>query len=561
MAYIALESRTSSSITVYIKGLDPNYTESNLRMAWYYIKESSEDEYPREASYWHSIPAGCSSTDISGLGAYTFRYLNPSTKYDIKIEITNIADYGDVILERSIWTKDPIPDITHFSVSRSSYEDTGVFLATCTFEVDDVSKGSTTYEIYARQSGTDTWYLKSGDDILYREIDETFGGGTVGIAKGYINIKCYNEDDDISKRYDFKLVVTINDEQDTRIIRDVALIRNVILELVGYSEQQASGYDIGYKIVVDESISKYAKFMVSLYDTQYNLIGSHGPYHLESVFGGSNEQSDMCAFGVNNEGIYIIEAWITQYNSEEDYNNDNIYIEDFMSCEVEVKSEPPVIEYFEAEGTDGRGIYMSSWVTNIMSGYSTYKIYISTDSVNWDKEISGTFDETGGFVHEIVVDSGGLYYIKLVATTSSVSSEVITECFASEAEKPNQFAWSRIYVNSEDEDGDKITLCSKAYIPSSNGGIQPITANNWNAIRKRVNDMRLYLGISKYEFGDNVSPGGDFTPSMYNDVRTAIQEMGSGAGSLIPEVTKTTEINARLFEVLRDELNAAIRNL
>lgn len=82
-----------------------------------------------------------------------------------------------------------------------------------------------------------------------------------------------------------------------------------------------------------------------------------------------------------------------------------------------------------------------------------------------------------------------------------------------------------------------------------------ITAAEWNAFTSRINDFRVYTGLSKYSFTEAVSGETLFSADIVNEARTAIAAI-SGHGTL-PAVAVQGEPGAAAFlNDLKDALNA-----
>lgn len=78
-AYLALSSTNVTAISVYIRGLDTNYSKSDRTIYWYYGTSNS--------NYTQSGTSTLSS-GVSSSGVYTFNNLSRNTTYYIKAKIT-----------------------------------------------------------------------------------------------------------------------------------------------------------------------------------------------------------------------------------------------------------------------------------------------------------------------------------------------------------------------------------------------------------------------------------------------------------------------------------------
>lgn len=131
----------------------------------------------------------------------------------------------------------------------------------------------------------------------------------------------------------------------------------------------------------------------------------------------------------------------------------------------------------------------------------------------------------------------------IVTDTTGTAGNVVFEEYGEETtdeeERPSTFSWT--YAKTQDEAFN-------------------LTATEWNSFTSKINEMRGYLGLSAYSFTTAVK-GADFTASMYNEARIAIQGMGGGAGGYIPTVSKGDSITAYVMNQIVAELNSAINNL
>lgn len=86
------------------------------------------------------------------------------------------------------------------------------------------------------------------------------------------------------------------------------------------------------------------------------------------------------------------------------------------------------------------------------------------------------------------------------------------------------------------------------------GGAFNLTAMEWNSFTTRVNEFRVYKGLTNYSF-TKAYTGDTFTASMYTQARTAIQAI-DGYGAYIPTATKGQVIEAHHLNQIVAELNA-----
>lgn len=214
---------------------------------------------------------------------------------------------------------------------------------------------------------------------------------------------------------------------------------------------------------------------------------------------------------------------------------------------------PPVISV-----TRSNGVIVLDYDVEDLTNISYYFFrLIKPDGENVELNIS-VRDTSGVSGRHIYEDYGsGIFTIyactyyepgdgsRIRCITSDGKNFVETQINISDAAKPEKWEWE----SSEYLDVD------------NNGEIHPVTAEQWNDLRNKINAMRTYRGLTLFDFGSDVQPRQDFDFNMYNDARAAIQQMGQDAGSAIPGISASTCVDASLFEILRDEFNATIDNL
>ena len=85
------------------------------------------------------------------------------------------------------------------------------------------------------------------------------------------------------------------------------------------------------------------------------------------------------------------------------------------------------------------------------------------------------------------------------------------------------------------------------------GGKIGLSAGEWNEFTNRINEFRLYQGLSEYDF-TYVSRGDPISASVVNEAYYAIQSL-SGHGSLPSRARSGRAITAAFFNDLKDALN------
>lgn len=194
MAAISLYSRTSSSLTVRLTGLDSNYNGTKRTVKWYV-----GSTLKKTTTINNGITTSPTAT-LSGLSA--------STRYTVKCVISNIQGMSSgVTLTATYWTEDPTPTISSFTVTQTS---TGTKTAKCSWRCSNLISGAT-YEITV--SG---WSKASG---------KASTSGSVNISldsfKTYTaTLTVYNNDKSASKSKTFTISdydLTPTDIETTRI--------------------------------------------------------------------------------------------------------------------------------------------------------------------------------------------------------------------------------------------------------------------------------------------------------------------------------------------------------
>lgn len=86
------------------------------------------------------------------------------------------------------------------------------------------------------------------------------------------------------------------------------------------------------------------------------------------------------------------------------------------------------------------------------------------------------------------------------------------------------------------------------------GGTFNLTAKEWNALTKRINEFRAYRNLSNYSF-DTAYTGYEFTADMYNQARLALQGI-PGFGIYIPTVSSGGNVTAYALNMFVSEIEA-----
>jgi len=116
---------------------------------------------------------------------------------------------------------------------------------------------------------------------------------------------------------------------------------------------------------------------------------------------------------------------------------------------------------------------------------------------------------------------------------SPYSNKACVEITIPNTGRPNHFSWT---------------------YPKEKGELFNLTADEWNALTKNINEVREYKGLSAYSFTMAVK-GEVFKASMYMEAREAILEI-QGYGTYIPSVAAKDTITAAAMNSVVSELNA-----
>lgn len=145
----------------------------------------------------------------------------------------------------------------------------------------------------------------------------------------------------------------------------------------------------------------------------------------------------------------------------------------------------------------------------------------------------------------------GTRYAVNVGSKSSVSSDTTTwwggtDVTTEERSRPEDWSWTS-------------TVQAGAAMPIVQVGdmtyeVMPLTANEWNGFTARINEFRVYTGLSEYSF-TTVYAGGSLLASQLNQARTAISGI-SGHGTLPAATSSGSVPKASFINGLKDALNA-----
>lgn len=208
----------------------------------------------------------------------------------------------------------------------------------------------------------------------------------------------------------------------------------------------------------------------------------------------------------------------------------NVEINNSYLCGVEYVTTPLPDYSFDiiipTDTTVGAVIY------EVSSG-DTVRVYIrkasSSSAVVHDKAYTAT-----GSPFEITNISGlepGTEYIMNVSINGG--DWLGAQAFKTDAGRPEDWAWWSTVAK-----GEEIKL----------------SAAEWNAFTERINEFRVYAGLSEYSFTTAVSGSTKISASIVNQARTAISAI-SGHGTLPSAAVSGNPITAAFFNGLESALN------
>lgn len=150
MAYVSYVSRTDTSITVRLAGLDTSYNGNIRTVNW----KAGTSSYSMRSYGTTTL-----SNQISQSSTFTFYSLSSGTKYYICATVSANGWAQSYDFETELWTEDPPtpPSIDSFSVSQAKI---GSNSATCSWRASNLSGAS--YKIEAASSTGQYWQKASG---------------------------------------------------------------------------------------------------------------------------------------------------------------------------------------------------------------------------------------------------------------------------------------------------------------------------------------------------------------------------------------------------------------
>lgn len=569
MAEIEYIRRSASAIDVRIIKLDETYNGTTRIANWWYGADNEDVNYLKPQPL---------SNQISSSPSISFTNLNPSTKYCINCTIQNINDgdlkpYSVALDSITVWTLDPIPLV---GVSRTyDSEQCADKEAMVHMKFFDVVFGVSKYQIQARKQGTSTWYNKGSEYFV--DADEVIKKITFDEYATYeVRVKVWTPGPE-------------GDFEDQILPESAWDVVTFVIEKSPLSMTCTYGEWVSFETIgVRDMEIKWKTYANSNYGVGYDVSvvrlsdGEEVYYSRDNFPSGiaTLAQEYQGTFGVDDYEVYQFHLNITIYQEMGDngwtsvddahcyQNYQPLILQPNINSLNCVTSEKNIVATAEISATTVDNEYTSYQISARQFGTSVWYTKTSDFIKNMEHVGYSYIIENSFGVNEYAD-----YEIKLSVITSdgirSMSSEKVVQISVMD-KGVLLWEWDTTYTDSDNVNGSKITICPRAYIPiSPDGQIQPVTALSWNKFTSRINALRIHLGLATWDFSvDNTEEGAygvyknlPFTKEIYNNARSAIQDIGHGAGSLIPEMDNDTPLRASLFTVLKDELNAAIQNL
>lgn len=198
------------------------------------------------------------------------------------------------------------------------------------------------------------------------------------------------------------------------------------------------------------------------------------------------------------------------------------------SCSGHTRVYAPSISY------DSKG---ATWiqvvtVSNDTGGdITTYIDGVSVENSGYSYQRNGNYLLVGG----LIPDTSYSFYCKFTKNGYSASSSTIS--VTTLKAQPSNFYWE---------------------VAKTAGGDFNIRATEWNSFTNKINQFRVYKGLSEASFTAAVA-GNNFTATIFNQARNALNSLSSyfGSGHTIPS-TKSAgdDIYASYFNDMRDAMNS-----
>ena len=193
--------------------------------------------------------------------------------------------------------------------------------------------------------------------------------------------------------------------------------------------------------------------------------------------------------------------------------------------------------YEEDVGSSGCTIYMRGWAwypSTLSSMNVNLYVYQGGSVVKSTTKTLSTMVNSGWTVSGLDADT--TYYVYAYAGTVDdlgYSWQMGYDYFTTSSARPSNFSWTNTH--------------------GAGYACTTLTASEWNSLCSKVNEFRIYKGLSTINFTSATS-GGTFTYAMFNEIRNAIYAMNSsGCPSTVSSGDTVYWSN---IDALRTTLNA-----
>lgn len=262
----------------------------------------------------------------------------------------------------------------------------------------------------------------------------------------------------------------------------------------------------------------YSATNVSDYDIYYRVSG--GTWQMVDDVGTTSYTITGLTIGYTYE-VYLL-CYGYSLNSTESTH---------ITLTLAAKDPPSITLNSVTQPTIGVGTVNLSYTVSNASGATYTAYYIQTGGSSWSSKTSSS--STTCQITGLTVGVEYKFYVHVENDDGQArDSNTITKTIGSN--RPSDWAWTNVHSA-----GSKCTT---------------LTATEWNSFMSRINEFRVYKGLSNYSF-TTVSKGDTFTADIFNAAKTAISEI-SGHGDMPTSATAGGTVYWTRIDALRTALNA-----
>lgn len=262
----------------------------------------------------------------------------------------------------------------------------------------------------------------------------------------------------------------------------------------------------------------YSATNVSDYDIYYRVAG--GTWQMVDDVGTTSYTITGLTIGYTYE-VYLL-CYGYSLNSTESTH---------ITLTLAAKDPPSITLNSVTQPTIGVGTVNLSYTVSNASGATYTAYYIQTGGSSWSSKTSSS--STTCQITGLTVGVEYKFYVHVENDDGQArDSNTITKTIGSN--RPSDWAWTNVHSA-----GSKCTT---------------LTATEWNSFMSRINEFRVYKGLSNYGF-TTVSKGDTFTADIFNAAKTAISEI-SGHGDMPTSATAGGVVYWARIDALRTALNA-----